>query len=197
MKKQEKKIYRPITGQRWYEKFLDWATREETYRRLVVLPLSYGGFLLFGGLFLAKLANLPIILYAALGVWVCLFLNTLLFATIGALGGGWELRVQKKLRKRVYEYISAHEQSTYNELVEHCMPLKIHLGIDYALEIMFDHRELVSEEVVREPVARIVAVGANEIERHPLTVGMGRNYYTYNDSSKHNKCPPICHSHFI
>ena len=146
MKKQEKKIYRPIMGQRWYEKFLDWATREETYHRFVVLPLSYGCFLLFGGLFLAKLANLPILLYAALGVWVCLFLNTLLFAIIGALGGTWELRVQKKLRKRVCEYISAHGQSTYNELVEHCMALKIHLGIDYALEIMFDHRELVSEE---------------------------------------------------
>lgn len=40
-------------------------------------------------------------------------------------------------------------------------------------------RELVSEEVVREPVKRIVAVGASEIERHPLTVGMGRNHYTY------------------
>lgn len=40
-------------------------------------------------------------------------------------------------------------------------------------------RELVGEEVVREPVDRIVAVGASAIERNPLTVGMGRNYYTY------------------
>jgi len=39
-------------------------------------------------------------------------------------------------------------------------------------------RELVNEEIIRKPVSRIVAVGASEIERHPLTVGMGRNYYT-------------------
>ena len=39
-------------------------------------------------------------------------------------------------------------------------------------------RELLSEEVRREPVARIVAVGASEIERNPLTVSMGRNRYT-------------------
>ncbi|MBR3156982.1 G5 domain-containing protein [Candidatus Saccharibacteria bacterium] len=39
-------------------------------------------------------------------------------------------------------------------------------------------RELISEEIVRNPVNRVVAVGASEIERHPLTVSMGRNYYT-------------------
>lgn len=40
-------------------------------------------------------------------------------------------------------------------------------------------RELVSNEVVKEPVNRIVAVGATKIEQNPLTVGMGRNSYTY------------------
>lgn len=39
-------------------------------------------------------------------------------------------------------------------------------------------RELVSEEVVKWPVARIVAVGASEIERNPLTASKGRNRYT-------------------
>lgn len=40
-------------------------------------------------------------------------------------------------------------------------------------------RELVSEEVVKEPVERVVAVGASAIEQNPLTPGRGRNYYTY------------------
>lgn len=40
-------------------------------------------------------------------------------------------------------------------------------------------RQLLSEEVKREPVARIVAVGASEIEQRPLTVMMGRNRYTF------------------
>ena len=39
-------------------------------------------------------------------------------------------------------------------------------------------RELVSETVVREPVDRIVAVGASAIEMNPLTAGKGRNRYT-------------------
>ena len=39
-------------------------------------------------------------------------------------------------------------------------------------------RDLLSEEIKREPVDRIVAVGASEIERHPLTAAMGRNRYT-------------------
>lgn len=39
-------------------------------------------------------------------------------------------------------------------------------------------RDLVSETVAREPVRRVIAVGASEIERHPLTAGMGRNRYT-------------------
>lgn len=39
-------------------------------------------------------------------------------------------------------------------------------------------RELLSETVAKEPVERIVAVGASEIERTPLTAGKGRNRYT-------------------
>lgn len=39
-------------------------------------------------------------------------------------------------------------------------------------------RSLVSKATVREPVKRIVAVGASEIERKPLTAAMGRNRYT-------------------
>lgn len=39
-------------------------------------------------------------------------------------------------------------------------------------------RTLISEEVAREPVDRIVAVGASAIERRPLTESMGVNTYT-------------------
>lgn len=41
-------------------------------------------------------------------------------------------------------------------------------------------RNLLSESVVREPVDKIVAVGASLIERKPLTEGMGVNFYTVN-----------------
>ncbi len=41
-------------------------------------------------------------------------------------------------------------------------------------------RELISETIVKQPVNRIVAVGANPIEMTPLTPGKGRNRYTIN-----------------
>ena len=44
-------------------------------------------------------------------------------------------------------------------------------------------RNLISEAVVREPVDRIVAVGASLIERRPLTAGMGTNFYTVTKSN--------------
>ena len=39
-------------------------------------------------------------------------------------------------------------------------------------------RELVSEEVIRNPVNRVVAVGASIVDAVPLTASMGRNRYT-------------------
>ena len=39
-------------------------------------------------------------------------------------------------------------------------------------------RYLLSETVVKEPVARVVAVGASAIEKNPLTAARGRNVYT-------------------
>ncbi|MBR2998605.1 G5 domain-containing protein [Candidatus Saccharibacteria bacterium] len=39
-------------------------------------------------------------------------------------------------------------------------------------------REFLNEEVVKEPVSRVVAVGASKIEQKPLTAAMGRNRYT-------------------
>ena len=41
-------------------------------------------------------------------------------------------------------------------------------------------RELVSEEVTKQPVTRIVAVGASAIEKSPLTASKGVNIYTIN-----------------
>ena len=43
-------------------------------------------------------------------------------------------------------------------------------------------RELVGEEQVKEPKERVVAVGANRIEMHPLTPGRGAQVYTYTKS---------------
>ena len=40
-------------------------------------------------------------------------------------------------------------------------------------------RTLISEEVVKQPHERVVAVGASRLEQHPLTPGRGAQLYTY------------------
>ena len=45
-------------------------------------------------------------------------------------------------------------------------------------------RTLMGEEVVREPVERIVAVGASAIEKNALTASKGVNIYTVNINGK-------------
>lgn len=54
---------------------------------------------------------------------------------------------------------------------------------EYTYEVFYDggvevKRELINNVVKREPVVRIVAVGASPIEQKPLTAAMGRNRYT-------------------
>ena len=39
-------------------------------------------------------------------------------------------------------------------------------------------KKLLSEEIKREPVTKIIAIGASAIERQPLTASRGRNHYT-------------------
>lgn len=54
---------------------------------------------------------------------------------------------------------------------------KVYYNVQYVNNVEVS-REYVGEEVVREPVKRIVAEGASQIEQHPLTAAMGANVYT-------------------
>lgn len=54
---------------------------------------------------------------------------------------------------------------------------KVYYNVQY-IDGVEVSREFLSEEVIKAPVARVVAVGASAIEMHPLTASMGVNRYT-------------------
>lgn len=89
--------------------------------------------------------------------------------------------------------VTVEEEINYNEVV--IKDYNLALGVKevrqlgevglkvLSFEVFYENgvevrRELVGEEVKRTPVDKIVAVGASEIERTPLTAKKGRNRYT-------------------
>ncbi len=144
--KRQKKQYRPIAGQTWYEKVLDWITREENCRWSVIGIWTYAAFLLLGVYISANLMNRSDIADIVLGVWFRIFPVVVVVATINPLSGIWGLRAEGKLHKSIKGCVEMSGHCTYDELVAYCMPIKIHLGIDSAIEKMLQCHELVWED---------------------------------------------------
>lgn len=115
--KQQKKQYRPIAGQTWYEKVLDWITREENYRWSAIWIGVYGVFLLFAVYISANLMNRPDIADLVLGVWFRIFPVVVVVAAINPLSGIWGLRAEGKLHKSIKDYLAAHNYCTYGALL--------------------------------------------------------------------------------
>jgi len=93
--------------------------------------------------------------------------------------GGQTLTVEEEIpfvEERVKDYNMAPGTSEIRQLGEVGMR-KLVYEVFYVDGVEMS-RKLTSDEVVREPVKRIVAVGASAIEKKPLTASMGRNRYT-------------------
>lgn len=57
--KRQRKQYRPIAGQTWYETVLDWITREENFRWSLAVIGAYAAFLFLGVYISGNLMNRP------------------------------------------------------------------------------------------------------------------------------------------
>ncbi|MBR2934109.1 MAG: hypothetical protein IKB79_00795 [Oscillospiraceae bacterium] len=140
--KRQKKQRTPIAGQRWYEKILDWLAGDACWRCVVIyhfLALAYLGIWTF----------FTIIFEASEDAFVFLeplfagYIFCLPVAVLHIVGISWGLRAERKLQKPILNCVEQYGNRTYNELVSNCMPVKIHLGIDDALEWLLRTRELV------------------------------------------------------
>lgn len=146
MKKRQKKQYRPIAGQRWYEKLLDWITREENLRWSIIGIWGYTGFMFLSICILTNVLELFDIADLFFAVWFRFLPVVVAVAAINPLSGIWDIRAEKRLQKPIKEYIEMHGHCTYDELVTQCMPVKIHLGIDSAIKKMLLQHDLVLVE---------------------------------------------------
>ena len=132
--KWQKKQYRPIAGQTWYEKVLDWITREENFKWLITGIGLYVVLMLLGTYISANILNQKDVADAFFKVWCAVFPVVLAMVLLNPLSTIWDFYSEKKFREMIKNYLAAHNRCTYDELVAYCMPIKIHLGINSAIE---------------------------------------------------------------
>ena len=136
--KQPKKQYHPISGQTRIEKILDWITMEKNFRWLI---LGFAGIaiLVFSAVFvLVNILERPNTADHLLTSYTRLI--PFLAAVVGfnPLSVLWELRKESSLKESIKGHLESRESCTYDELLLSCMPLKIHLGFDSALDALLD-----------------------------------------------------------
>ncbi len=93
--------------------------------------------------------------------------------------GGRTLTVQEEIaffEEEVKDYNLAPGMREVRQLGEVGLKEKVY-EVNYVDGVEVS-RELISETTLREPVKKIIAVGASKIEKTPLTAIMGRNRYT-------------------
>ena len=96
--KRQKKQYRPIAGQRWYEKILDWITREENYWWGLIGICGSTGIMVLGVFISANVLELSDIADLIFAVWFKFIPIVAVIAVINPLSAGWDLRAEKRLQ---------------------------------------------------------------------------------------------------
>ena len=103
--KRQKKQYRPIAGQRWYEKLLDWVTSENFFRLLSRYPLFIVVYL-FVWVLLAYIlfdnSETALLLFIPLFLYYLFFIPAGIIHLIGSFWGDW---FERKNTEAIFEYI--------------------------------------------------------------------------------------------
>ena len=88
--KWQKKQYRPIAGQTWYEKVLDWITREENFKWLITGIGLYVVLMLLGTYISANILNQKDVADAFFKVWCAVFPVVLAMVLLNPLSTIWD-----------------------------------------------------------------------------------------------------------
>lgn len=141
----QKKQYPPIEGQKWWEKVLDWMTREDSFKFSIILLSTYTLLLLIPIYLMANSPNSSNAAEAFMKFWFVIFLPVSALAMFNPCSAGWGFRMAQKLQHSIKDYVEENNICTYDELIAQFMPVKIHLGIDDALKYLLDSHQLVFE----------------------------------------------------
>ena len=128
--KQRKKQYRPIADQTWFERILDWFTREENFGWSIIGIVFYAALMLIGTYISANVLKQKGTVDVFFKVWLAAFPVVVAIVLFNPLSTAWAFCTEKKLQKLIKDYLAAHNRCIYDEMVAYCMPIKIHLGID-------------------------------------------------------------------
>lgn len=120
-------------------------TRTENFKYFFMLLWIYLLFLIVPIYITANIMERPDIANLIFSIWNLGFIPTLIIIFINLLSAGWGLRIERKLQKPITNHIEQHGSCTYDELITHFMPVRIHLGISNALEHLLHSHQLVLE----------------------------------------------------
>lgn len=150
-----KKEYRPIRGQKWWEKILDVITREYPLDKieLIVCFCAFLGMIAIWALrgVMDRMLSREEILVILLGEFSLVALWYILCG-IEWIGRRVEKSVKKRVSGKIEQYVTANGSCTYDELMDAVMKIRIHRGFDEALEKFESDRKLaVADGVCRVP----------------------------------------------
>ena len=141
----QKKQYRPIAGQKWWERVLDWVVRDENSRYPILALFLYVLFLGISAYITSNIMEDFALSDRIFYIWNFGFPPLVAIAFINPLFGLWGLKKYITLQQPIKDHITQHGPCTYDELIFQFMPFKTHLGIDDALESLVNSRDLVCD----------------------------------------------------
>jgi len=150
-----KKEYRPISGQKWWEKILDVITREYPLNQIFLIVSLCAVLGCFAVLFLFDVIKPElsrqvklIILWSPVGL---VFLGYLLWA-IEWIGDRMERSVKQRVSGKIEQYITENGSCSYDELICAVMKIRIHRGFDKALmEFVSERKFAMYDDIYRVP----------------------------------------------
>ena len=139
-----KKKYRPIRGQKWWEKIIDVISRAYPICQIeaVVCLLAFFWMLAVWGSYKTLEVKLsrPVTLAVVWSVLSLVFL-WLVLCGIEWIGNCVERSVKKRVSGKIEQYITENESCSYDELISAVMKVRIHRGFDEALKEFEDERK--------------------------------------------------------
>ena len=152
-----KKEYRPICGQKWWEKFLDVATREYPLNKIETIVNFCGFFGALAVLFLVKVVKPQISRRAELMIILAVAALLILWhilCIIEWIGNSVERSVKRRVSGKIEQDVTVNGSCSYNELISAVMKVRIHRGFDKALREFESERKLAFfDGICRVPTA--------------------------------------------
>lgn len=138
-----KKPFPPINGQTRYEKFIDLLATDFSALQFLAVHIGSLLFLLFAIYITQNVLNNFILLDLSVMLWLALEILNLVFMLLGTVAQTWGMRHEQEIAVRVKTYVTEHNNCTYDELAIHCMPRKIHVGLESAVQRLISIQKIV------------------------------------------------------